>query len=512
MKKNGYFFNAAVLTATSLVLRAAGMVFRVVVAGKIGAEGMGLHQLIFTVYQLFITAATAGLSVAATRLVTEELAAGRPGTVDSALGRCLALGVGLGTLAGLAQLAFAAPISRWWLGDMRAAVSLRILAPSLPFMAAAAALRGYFLARRRAGPNAVAQLFEQALRIALVLFLLEKALPLGIEASCAAVVAGNTASEAASCLLMALWARRDLAQARQGALRRRVEAAGRRLAEIMLPVAGGRVMSSALRTAENVMVPACLAAACASRAEALEQYGALKGMAMPVVFFPFSLLGTLATLLTPEITEAHLTGNGPLLRRLTGRVITITSLMAILLGGLVTLLAYPLGEILYHSREIGLYLRVLGPLMPFMYLESMVDGILKGMNEQLATFRYGVWDSALRIGLIALLVPRLGMAGFLGVMVFSNLLTSSLNFRRLLTAAGMRLRLWKWIAGPVVCVAGCCAAAQKWVYPLVESSGTAVQLAAMAGAVCAGYGVLLLTLGLLRPSDLKTSLRAGRGK
>ena len=201
MKKNGYFFNAAVLTATSLVLRAAGMVFRVVVAGKIGAEGMGLHQLIFTVYQLFITAATAGLSVAATRLVTEELAAGRPGTVDSALGRCLALGAGLGTLAGLAQFAFAAPISRWWLGDMRAAVSLRILAPSLPFMAAAAALRGYFLARRRAGPNAVAQLFEQALRIALVLFLLEKALPLGIEASCAAVVAGNTASEAGSCLV-----------------------------------------------------------------------------------------------------------------------------------------------------------------------------------------------------------------------------------------------------------------------------------------------------------------------
>ena len=154
MKKNGYFFNAAVLTATSLVLRAAGMVFRVVVAGKIGAEGMGLHQLIFTVYQLFITAATAGLSVAATRLVTEELAAGRPGTVDSALGRCLALGAGLGTLAGLAQFAFAAPISRWWLGDMRAAVSLRILAPSLPFMAAAAALRNY-TRQRKEGKNPV---------------------------------------------------------------------------------------------------------------------------------------------------------------------------------------------------------------------------------------------------------------------------------------------------------------------------------------------------------------------
>ena len=74
MKKNGYLFNAVLLTATSLILRAAGMVFRVVVAGQVGAEGMGLHQLIFTVYQLFVTLATAGVPIAATRLVTEELA------------------------------------------------------------------------------------------------------------------------------------------------------------------------------------------------------------------------------------------------------------------------------------------------------------------------------------------------------------------------------------------------------------------------------------------------------
>ena len=32
--------------------------------------------------------------------------------------------------------------------------------------------------------------------------------------------------------------------------------------------------------------------------------------------------------------------------------------------------------LLYQSEEIGLYLCVLGPLMPLMYLESMVDGIL----------------------------------------------------------------------------------------------------------------------------------------
>ena len=176
VKKSSYLANAAILTGAGLILRAAGMIFRVLIAGKIGAEGMGLYQLIFTVYQLFITISTAGLSVAATWIVTAELAENRKGCVRSALRSTMLLGVFLGTVAGTLQFVLSDIMSQWWLGDRRAAVCLRILAPSLPFMAAAAALRGYFLARRRAGPNAAAQLFEQAVRIGLVLFLLQSAL------------------------------------------------------------------------------------------------------------------------------------------------------------------------------------------------------------------------------------------------------------------------------------------------------------------------------------------------
>ena len=36
--------------------------------------------------------------------------------------------------------------------------------------------------------------------------------------------------------------------------------------------------------------------------------------------------------------------------------------------------------------------------MPLMYLESMVDGAMKGIGEQKAAFRYSVWDAVLRIG------------------------------------------------------------------------------------------------------------------
>src|SRR5699024_10575381 len=96
MRKTGYVKSAAILTGTGLVLRAAGMVLRVYVAGQLGAGGMGVYQLIFTVYNLSVTLATAGLSVTATRLCAQCLARGRPGAVRPVMRRMLALALALG--------------------------------------------------------------------------------------------------------------------------------------------------------------------------------------------------------------------------------------------------------------------------------------------------------------------------------------------------------------------------------------------------------------------------------
>ncbi|MGN0652811.1 MAG: polysaccharide biosynthesis C-terminal domain-containing protein, partial [Gemmiger sp.] len=101
-------------------------------------------------------------------------------------------------------------------------------------------------------------------------------------------------------------------------------------------------------------------------------------------------------------------------------------------GAGLVLLGGRLAEFLYHDAQASAYVRILGFAAPFMYLESMVDGILKGLGEQMATFRYSVLDSALRIAGIALLVPRYGMNGFLGVMIASNLLTCTLNTARMI--------------------------------------------------------------------------------
>lgn len=50
-------------------------------------------------------------------------------------------------------------------------------------------------------------------------------------------------------------------------------------------------MASALQAAESSLIPYTLALCTGSRTEAVAQYGSLKGMALPLLFFPFSVLG-----------------------------------------------------------------------------------------------------------------------------------------------------------------------------------------------------------------------------
>lgn len=447
-----YFKNALLLTGSGVILRALGMVFRVVLAAQLGSHGMGLYQLVLTVYNISVSLATAGLSVAAAGMTAKlENQGESPGPV---VGRIVWFGLGLGTLAGTIQFLLAGPAATYWLGDPQGALPLRLLAPSLPFMGMAAVWRGYFLARRAVIPNVVSQMLEQMIRLGLVFWLVEKVLPLGLGAACGAVMAGTTLSEGVSCGVMYLCYRKD-----RPCREKPVSTHDREIWKIILPLQGDRCLSSALHGAENALVPICLAFYLGSRTQAVSQYGALRGMAMPVILFPFSFLAALSTLLLPEITAAYTRRRYSTIQRLIGRTMVITCAISILAGGVCTLCGRQVGELLYGDGQVGWYLMALGPMIPFMYLEGMIDGILNGLEEQAAGFRYSLIDSILRICCVAAFLPRFGMTGFLVMMAASNCMTCFLNVHRMLVVARMRMAWWPWVIRPLLCLGAALGAA-----------------------------------------------------
>lgn len=100
----------------------------------------------------------------------------------------------------------------------------------------------------------------------------------------AAVLIGNTVSEAVSCGIMALFARQEPCF-RPCADDPPRGYTSRELWEIVLPVTGSWLVAGRFAGRESVLIPACLAAYLGTRAEAVAQYGSLKGMALPLIFF-----------------------------------------------------------------------------------------------------------------------------------------------------------------------------------------------------------------------------------
>ncbi len=509
MRHGVFVKNAAVLTVTSLILRTIGIFFRIFLSGKIGAEGMGLYQLIVSIYVLGATFATSGISTAVTRLIADELVCGTARSVRHILRRSILLSLLIGLLSTALIYFGADAISTYWIRDVRAAGALRMLAFALPSMGVSSCLRGYFIARRKAAGTSYAQLLEQVVRIGVIALLIDRFAASGLAMACLAVMIGDTVAEWVSCAFLAVRCHFDKKQM-QKELPTRDNARPsvvRRLLSIAAPITAGRYLNTILRTVENILVPNSIAKYSGSQERGLSEFGALKGMALPLIFFPASFLSALSTLLIPEISSANALHQQNKINRAIERTLYLTLLSSILIGAVFFAFSSEIGVLLYNSEDVGRYLLVLAPLTPIMYVESIVDGILKGLNQQVSSLKYSIADSAIRIVLIVIVVPRWGMNGFLLIMVISNVLTSFLNTHRLLTVTGVKLQWGRWIVRPLL-GAGAAVVLSKAITQLpffLEVNGIVLTISGIL-CVCGAYVILLSLLGSIRVSELRSTL------
>ena len=64
-----------------------------------------------------------------------------------------------------------------------------------------------------------------------------------------------------------------------------------------------------LKTVEDMLIPEALRKFGTSSSSTLEVFGVIKGMALPILFFPSVFLASFLTLIIPEIAEANAFNN-----------------------------------------------------------------------------------------------------------------------------------------------------------------------------------------------------------
>ncbi len=463
--------NALLLIAVNLFMRTVGVAFNVYLSRRAGGEVMGLYSLLFGAYGLALTLGCAGIGLGTTRMVADVMGQFCPPTdmsgdpdpacrtaIRAVLRRCLVYSVLCGTGAAILLFVGAPVIGEVWLGDVRTVLSLRVLALTLPPVALSSALGGYFTAVRRIGKNAAVGIIGQFLRLGFCTYLLTLWLPGGVEMTCLALVLGGAMAEFCGFLLnfaAFLYDRRRYLSVRDVECASPTEnGATKKLLGITVPVTLSASVRSGLLTLQHALIPRGLKASGSSWEQSLASYGVVHSVALPVVLFPSAFINSYSGLLVPEVAESWARGDHARVARLAYRIITPALVFSIGVAGIMTSFGQELGEIICGSTDAGRYIRMLAPLIPIMYVDSSIDAFLKGMGEQVYSMNVNIIDALCSVILVWLLLPRMGLAGYIIAIYATETLNTTLSLCRMLRMSEMSVKLWRQVFGPLASVIG----------------------------------------------------------
>lgn len=451
MRKKSLKKNAFILTIAGFIVKILGFAYRIFLANTIGAEGMGLYQLVLPIYGLILLGLTAGVGIAISRLVAEETAKGNNKN-------CVRIAVVSGVtifIAGaiivtvlLLNLDFVVGVL---VGDTRTKTSLLYLLPAIPFIAAITTIKGYFYGKQEVVPNAISQVAEQVVKLLAVYLLADLFIHGDMTRKCLFATIGLIVGEIANVLtvLIAFRVRKpDKPSTNQKIMRKRD--IGKSVLGISLPITANRLILSLLGTVEFLLIPQRLLIHGLPSTEALTQYGKFTGMASPIISFPSMLTGAIATALVPVIAEATAMKRMNMANRQISRSIRLTLVLGFWFSSLFMSFANEISNLIYPGQNVGHMLYLLSFTGVFFYLQQTLLGILNGLGKEKKTLMHSMITSILRLGVVWFGIPYYGLNAYIIALATGHFLGSILNLRVATKTTGISINVGEWIVKPLV--------------------------------------------------------------
>ena len=226
----------------------------------------------------------------------------------------------------------------------------------------------------------------------------------------------------------------------------------KQLLNISMPIAFSSYVCTALYTIKNIMIPLGLIKSGLTRDVALAQFGLITGMVLPIILFPQAFLSAFSCLIVPEITECYKLNNTNRINNIVSRAFQMTLIFSIAMIGIFLKFPFDFGMVIYNDMKIGILIQILAPLVLIMYLDSVVDAMLKGLDQQVSSMFYNIFDSTFSIVLVFFILPRFGIKGLLLIMFLSKLFNTFLSVNKIIKITNFKIDLKSWIVKPIISI------------------------------------------------------------
>jgi len=318
-KAKSFGRSAVLLAAVGIIAKLIGALYRVPLTNIVGAEGMGLYQMVFPLYTVLLAFCGGGITGAVSRVVAKYTALGNDGTALRAA-RVALIPPSVVAAIAVAAIALLRNVISGVQGNADAGIAYLALCPSLLFAGGISVIRGYFQGKSHMLPSGISQLIEQVIKLGLGLYLGRALLPYGVKYAVCGALIGVTASEFAALIYLvvrfAVVKRKRTMYVRRAALLAETSAEFsvtgavsdrallKELYSFALPVTLGALVLPVTQMIDSVLVINLLIYGGSSRVDATALFGLFVGPVGTLVNMPTVVVLSVAVAFLPAVTRA----------------------------------------------------------------------------------------------------------------------------------------------------------------------------------------------------------------
>lgn len=446
MQKSPLLTGTLFLTASGFLSRILGFFYRIFLSRTIGAEGLGIYQMIFPIHGIAFALCAGPIQTSISRLTAANPEKGKR---IFQTGLFISLSIAIVLFLGIRCAC--APLAAYVLLEPRCEPLLPIMALSIPFSAIHACICGYYYGLKQTFVPAISQLVEQCIRIGAVLLLTQIAAVNGIAITVSLAVWGMLFGEAASAVFSFLYYSFTSEAATSAAPSPGLPIASALMA-MALPLMGNRLILNTLQSLEAIFVPNKLILSGLSSSEAVSIYGILTGMALPFIFFPSAITNSLAVILLPTVAEAQAQNNSKKIEATLSMALRYSLYMGILCIGIFTRFGEELGQTVYRNQDAGIFISILAWLCPFLYLSTTLGSILNGLGKTSSVFFHHAISMLVTLSCVVFAVPAFGIYAYLGGLLISELLLALLHIHTLSIEVPFHFHAGSMLLKPAFCL------------------------------------------------------------
>ncbi len=417
--KNSLVSGTLILTLTGIVSRMIGFYYKIFLSRTIGAEGLGIYQLIFPVFSLLISVSAAGIQTAISRYCaqceTERQARGY-------LYAGLFLSLSLSLICMAAVWKNAEWIGITFLADERTIELLGIMSWSLPFACIHSCINGYYYGKKKTVIPAVSQFLEQTVRVGGVYLIAQIALEQDQVLTAKTAVWGLFIGEFASSLYSVTMISLEKRHTHQKLSPKKKYL--RNLISLAAPLTVNRILLSIFQSAEALLIPIRLRAFGYTNTDALSVYGIMTGMVFSTIMFPAVLSNSLSVMLLPAVSKACAANRNNLVRKAVHQTVESCVILGLICTFGFLLAGNWIGVHLFHNTLAGIYIETLSWICPFLFLSGTLGSILHGLGKATTTLIINLSGAFIRIGFVFIGIPVIGLKAYLWGMLVSQIWTA----------------------------------------------------------------------------------------